>query len=139
LIILDTNVLSELMKAEPAKVVSKWVAAQSPTSLFTTTVNQAEILYGVALLPEGSRRNALEAACAGLFEEDFAGRVLSFDGPAAYAYAAITVARRRLGRPIAQLDAQIAALARSRGAAVATRNVTDFDACGVALINPCER
>lgn len=99
MIILDTNVLSELMKPKPLPRVESWVAAQPPASLFTTTLTQAEILYGVALLPKGGRRRALEEAVAGLFEEDFADRVLPFDGTAAHAYAILAVRRRQTGKP----------------------------------------
>ena len=136
MIILDTNVLSELMKARPSTNVLDWTAAQPPLSLFTTTVTQAEILYGIRLLPTGRRREALADAVAGMFDEDFSGRVLSFDGPAAHAYAVIATARKQAGRPIAQFDAQIAAIARSRGAAIATRNISDFEACGVDVVDP---
>jgi predicted nucleic acid-binding protein len=135
-IVLDTNVLSELMKAEPAPGVERWVAGRPAAGLFTTTVTQAEILYGVALLPAGRRRSALEEAVTLMFEVDLAGRVLPFDGAAAHAYAALAAERRRAGRPIAQFDAQIAAIARSRGATLATRNIADFAGCGVPLLNP---
>jgi len=136
MIILDTNVLSELMKANPSTNVMGWTAAQPPSSLFTTTITQAEILYGLELLPDGVRREALADAVAGMFDKDFSGRVLSFDGPAAQAYAVIAAERRQAGRPIAQFDAQIAAITRSRGAAVATRNASDFKGCGIHVVNP---
>jgi len=135
-IIVDTNVLSELMKREPMPVVEQWLAAQSPASLFTTSVTKAEVLYGAALLPAGDRRDALEEAVAAMFEEDFDGRVLPFDGAAAYDYAIIASHRRQTGKPISQFDAQIAAIARSRGAVVATRNVPDFEDCGIDVYNP---
>ena len=136
MIIVDTNVLSELMKPEPTLRVVEWVAAQPPASLFTTTITQAEILFGVALLAPGERRGVLEQAVAAMFEEDLDGRVLSFDSASAYAYATVCAERRQAGRPIAQFDAQIAAIARSRGAAVATRNVADFEGYGLPLHNP---
>ncbi len=136
MIILDTNVLSELMKADPATNVVGWTAAQPPSSLFTTTITQAEILHGLELLPDGARREALADAVAGMFNTDFSGRVLSLDGPAAHAYAVIAVERKQGGRPIAQFDAQIAAITRSRGAAVATRNTSDFTGCGIQVVNP---
>jgi predicted nucleic acid-binding protein len=135
-IILDTNVLSELMKPKPSALVENWVAEQPSASLFTTSLTQAEILYGVALLPKGRRRKALDEAIAGMFEEDFAERILPFDGAAAYAYAILAARRREIGKPIAQFDAQIAAIARSRGAAVATRNISDFVDCGIQVHNP---
>jgi predicted nucleic acid-binding protein len=135
-IILDTDVLSELMKREPVPGVEQWLTAQPPASLFTTSVAKAEVLYGVALLPSGERRDALEEAVAAMFEEDFDSRVLAFDGAAAYEYAIIASHRRHAGKPISQFDAQIAAIARSKGAAVATRNVSDFDDCGIDVHNP---
>jgi toxin FitB len=136
MIVLDTNVLSELMKAAPSEVVSSWVARQPPSSLFITTVAQAEILYGLALLPSGRRRNELGAAAQAMFEEDFAGRILPFDIAAAYQFAEIAAERRQSGRPISQFDAQIAAIARSRGAALSTRNISDFEECGLQVFNP---
>jgi hypothetical protein len=135
-IVLDTNVLSELMRPKPATTVAKWVAKQSAASLFTTTITQAAILHGVLLLPEGRRRDAIDAAADAMFEEDFAGRILPFGSHAAHAYAEIAAARRRLGRPISQFDAQIAAIAFSTGAGVATRNVPDFEGCGIHVIDP---
>jgi predicted nucleic acid-binding protein len=134
--VLDTNVLSELMKPAPADSVVRWVAAQPATSLYTTSVTQAEIFHGILLLPSGSRRNALQAAAEAMFGEDFAGRVLPFGGEAAHVYARIATERRRAGRPISHFDAQIAAIARSAGAAVATRNVADYEGCGIKVINP---
>jgi hypothetical protein len=95
-----------------------------------------EILYGLGLLPSGKRRAGLEAAVSEMFATDFAGRVLPFDQAAAKAYAEIAVARRRGGRPITQFDAQIAAIARSRDADLATRNIADFEDCGIGVINP---
>lgn len=136
MIVLDTNVLSELLRQRPAVPVQTWVAAQPVSSLFTTTITQAEMLLGVALLPPGKRRAGLEEAVTGLFDGDLSGRVLPFDASAARAFAVVSVARRQAGRPLTQLDAQIAAIARSRGAAIATRNTSDFEGCGVTLVNP---
>lgn len=135
MIILDTNVLSELMRASADKRVVDWVSAQPSAGLFTTALSEAEILYGIAVLPSGRRRKALEEAAGGLFA-DFDDRVLSFDSAAARVYAAVAAARRKAGRPISLADAQIAAIARSRGAHVATRNTVDFDDCGVHVIDP---
>lgn len=138
MILLDTNVLSELMKPAPADGVMRWMAAQPATSLYTTSITQAEILHGVMLLPPGRRRNAIEAAAETMFREDFGGRILPFGSDAAHPYARIATERRRAGRPISHFDAQIAAIARSAGAAIATRNVTDYHECGVKVINPWE-
>ena len=136
MIILDTNVLSELMRPGPYAGVVDWVSTQPVARLFTTSVTQAEILHGIMLLPSGLRRDAFEAAATAMFDEDLAGHVLPFGSDAARAYAEIAAARRRAGRPISQFDAQIAAIARSTGADIATRNVADFEQCGVKLINP---
>lgn len=136
MIVLDTNVVSELMRREPARPVLRFVSVHAAASLFTTTVTQAEIRYGLMLLPHGRRREALEAAASGMFAEDFAERVLPFDGAAADAYAAVAAERRRAGRPIAVLDAQIAAIVRSRDATLATRNASDFEGCGIDVVNP---
>jgi hypothetical protein len=136
MIILDTNVLSELMRPTPAAKVVGWVAAQPAASLYTTSITQAEILHGLMLLPPGRRRRALEAAATSMFAEEFGGRILGFGTDAAPPYARIASERRRAGRPISHFDAQIAAIARSTGGAIATRNVTDFDGCGVTLVDP---
>ncbi len=136
MIVLDTNVLSEVMRPAPAAMVLRWLAAQPASGLFTTTITQAEILYGIELMPRGKRRAALESAVDAMFAEDFADRILPFDSDAARVFPQIAGPRRALGRPIAQWDAQIAAIARSRGAALATRNTEDFEDCGIALLNP---
>lgn len=138
MIVLDTNVLSELLAPSPSPAVVAWVAAQPAAAVFTTAVTEAEILYGLALLPDGRRRQALETAVRPIFSEDLAGRVLAFDREAAASYAAIAARRRALGRPISQFDAQIAAIAVSRGASIATRNVADFAETGAPVINPWE-
>lgn len=136
MIILDTNVLSEMMKPKPAAPVVSWFAEQPWASLCTTAITQAEILHGLMLLPPGRRRRALEAAATSMFTEDFEGRILGFGTDAAAPYARIASERRRAGRPISHFDAQIAAIAQSAGATVATRNVADFDGCGVRVVNP---
>jgi hypothetical protein len=134
---LDTNVISELMRPEPHPGVLAWVAAQPRATLFTTSVNRTEILYGLAMLPEGRRRAALAAAAEAMFAEDFAGRILPYDSAAATHYADIVIARRRAGAPIEAFDALIAAAARAAGAGIATRDIGGFDGCGLlALIDP---
>jgi predicted nucleic acid-binding protein len=135
-IVLDTNVISELMRPKPHPGVLAWVMAQSRAQLCTTHINQAEILYGIAALPAGRRRNALAAAAEAMFAEDFAGRILSFGAAAATRYPEIVLARRRAGSPIEGFDALIAATALAAGAYVATRDVRGFTGCGLTLIDP---
>ena len=136
MIILDTNVLSEVMKPTPDAEVLAWMDAQPAAELYTTSITQAEILHGLMLLPAGRRRRALEAAATSMFMEDFEGRILGFGTDAALPYARIASERRRTGRPISHFDAQIAAIARSTGAAIATRNLREFGGCGVTLVDP---
>ena len=136
MIVLDTNVLSELLKANPKRSVIEWVEAQPRSSLYTTTVVEAELLYGLALLPDGARKAGLESAVAAMFNDDFSGRVIPFDSLAAHAYSEIASERKVLGRPISQLDAMIAAAAMSRRAGLATRNTRDFLGCGIDVIDP---
>ena len=136
MIVLDTNVISELMKPEPSPVVVEWVSDQIPDLLFTTAITVAEILYGVELLPKGKRRDQLLHEAEATFAADFADRVLLFDERAARMFGTIAVARRVQGRPIGVLDAQIAAIVRVHGTTLATRNTNDFEGCGVRLINP---
>jgi|ERR1051326_3330883 predicted nucleic acid-binding protein len=138
MIVLDTNVLSETLRPKPADSVKRWMENQPATALFTTAISEGEIRYGVSLMPPGRRRAALEQAVAAIFTEEFVGRVLPFDSVAAKAFADIAARRRRLGRPISEFDAQIAAIAASHGAAVATRNVQDFTDCGIKLVSPWE-
>ena len=136
MILLDTNVLSELMRPEPSGSVTNWLAAQPSSSVFISAVTEAELRYGLALLPEGQRQKRIMAQVEAMLAEDFAGRILPFDSPAAAAYAQLAASRRLTGRPISMADAQIAAIARSRGARVATRNVGDLEECGVDLVDP---
>ena len=134
--LLDTNVLSAMMKDTPEPRLAAWVAGQPAASLFTASVCQAEIFAGLAVLPQGRRRRGLEAAALAMFEEDFAERVWPFDAAAALDYAAIYVLRREAGRPIATMDLMIAAIARARGAAVVTRDAGGFAGCGVGVVDP---
>ena len=124
------------MKSTPDAAVAHWVAGQQATTLYTTSVTQAEVLHGILLLPAGKRRAALEAAAEAMFETDFRGRVLPFGSDAARAYAQIAAQRRHSGRPISVFDAQIAAITRTVRAAMATRNVGDYDDCGIKVLNP---
>jgi predicted nucleic acid-binding protein len=136
MIVIDTNVVSELMRPAPARAVLSWFGGQDPSSLYLSAVSEAELRRGVAILPEGRRRDALRGAIDAMVAEDFAGRVLPFDGAAAVAFATVFAERQKAGRPISFPDCQIAATARAHGAAVATRNVSDFEGCGVTIVNP---
>ena len=137
--LLDTNVLSELLRAQPDTNVLAWFGKQPSESLFVSAVTRAEMMLGARLLPQGKRRRLLEQALDTMFREEFAGRVLPFDETAASEYVAIVAARRSAGRPISQFDAQIAAIALSRRAGLATRNITDFEGCGLAVVDPWTR
>ena len=136
MIVLDTNVISEIMRKEPDAGVMKWIADQPMAGVFTTTLTQAEIFNGLALLPGGRRRDDLRIAASSMFDVDLAGRILPFDTDAAIAYPEIVTGRKDGGRPISQIDAQIAAIVRSRGARLATRNVRDFADCGITVVDP---
>ncbi|MGH6847587.1 MAG: PIN domain-containing protein [Methylocella sp.] len=137
--VLDTNILSAMIAPQPATEVAAFVSGQPTELLFTASICQAEILSGIAILPEGRRRLGLEAAARAMFLEDFEGRVLPFDEEAAIAYAEFFAARRRAGRPAAAADLMIAAVAYCRNASIVTRNAADFEACNVAIVNPWER
>jgi len=136
MIVLDTNVISEAMSSSPNGNVSRWLSTQMAIELFTTSISLAEILYGIDLLPPGKRRNALLVSAEAMFIRLFSGRVLVFDEAAAQAFPSIAVDRRLQGRPISLFDAQIAAIARASGAILATRNTSDFEGCGIRLVNP---
>ena len=132
---LNTNVPSELMRPEPAEAVLRWITGQPAAALYVTSLSYAEILLGIGLMPDGRRRQRLAEQAEGMFTEDFAGRVLSFDLSAAPAYAVIASQRQQAGNRINTVDAMIAAIAQVRGAAVASRD-SDLAGCGVPLINP---
>lgn len=134
--VLDTNVVSELIRPTPEPSVTAWVADQAASWLFLTAVNEAELRFGVEIMPDGARRDAVGAAIDALLREDFAGRILPFDSDAADAYAALAARRRSAGQPVAQADAQIAAIAIANGMAVVTRNTADFSDTSVRIVNP---
>ena len=136
MILLDTNVVSELMRSSPNPVVETWVAERSVEELFFSATGEAELRYGIAVMPAGRRRDRLASEVEAMLREDFEGRVLPFDSEAARAYAELASARRVAGRPAPLADCQIAAIAKSRDMAVATRNVRDFTDLGVDVINP---
>ena len=134
--VLDTNVISELMRDNPHPPVLAWLDSQLASNLFVTAITEAEILTGIAILPAGKRRTSLMEAARRTLNVLYAGRVLPFDSKAANVYATIFAERRAAGQPISQADCQIAAIARSQEAIVATRNVVDFEGTGVKVINP---
>ncbi len=136
MIVIDTNVISEMLKPMPAPKVDRWLASQSFDSVFTTAITRAELLYGLHLMPEGRRKLELQAAITPILDIDFAARILPFDTHAADLYADLAAKRRRDGRPISQFDAQIAAIALSHGASLATRNIADFTGLGLILVDP---
>jgi predicted nucleic acid-binding protein len=136
MIILDTNVISELMRDEPAAKVFEWVDALPLAEVYTTAINQAEVLFGIAAMPVGRKRQSLKEGAIRIFDRQFHGMILPFDEHAAQPYADIVVRRRRSGSPIDKFDAQIAAIAASRRMAIATRDVGDFEDCGIDVVNP---
>lgn len=138
MILVDTNIISELMRDAPEPRVLAWIDAERRVDLYTSVIVKAEILYGIECLPEGRRRNALATQAGAIFEEDFAGRILPVTESAVARYAVISAGRRRVGRKFALFDMLIAGTANSVGARIATRNTTDFDDCGIELINPWE-
>lgn len=138
MIVLDTNVISDAMLPTPDARVRHWLSRQPSQQMFTTTVSLAEILYGLEILPLGKRRAGLSATAETMFATLFAQRILVFDPLAAREFPAIAAGRRLRGRPISVLDAQIAAIAKANSATLATRNTSDFEGCGVRLVNPWE-
>ncbi|MDQ6615044.1 MAG: type II toxin-antitoxin system VapC family toxin [Actinomycetota bacterium] len=135
MIVVDTNVVSELMKAEPSSTVQAWVIERGRRELCTTAITVAEILYGIERLAEGKRRRTLREAAVGVFSR-FVEQILPFDAAAATVYAEIVDRRDRRGAPISGFDAQIAAICRTHSASLATRNITDFADVGVELLDP---
>jgi len=134
-IVLDTNVVSELMRPEPAHGVAAWVRDRDRRELRATAITLAEVRYGIFRLPDGRRKQVLLAAADEVFAA-FADQILPVDAAAAEHYAVIASSRERAGKPIAGFDALIAAVCRSQGAALATRNVSDFGGTGIEIINP---
>ena len=134
--LLDTNVVSELLRPSPDPAVEAWVGERPATDLYFSAIGEAELRYGVAIMPSGRRQTALASAIEAILREDFAERILPFDSGAARAYAEIASGRRHAGRPVGEADCQIAAIARSRGMTVATRNVRDFEDIDVEIVDP---
>ena len=137
--LLDTNVVSELMRKSADPAVEAWVRGQPVEELFFSAVGEAELRYGAAVLPAGRRRNTLISDIESMLRAAFEHRILPFDSNAAVVYADVASARRTAGRPVPTADCQMAAIARSRGMAVATRNVRDFVDMGIDVIDPWTR
>lgn len=136
MVLLDTNVISELFRPAPEPKVVAWVRRLPGVELFTTAVTRGELLFGLYCMPDGRRKADLLQKLARLFEQELAGHILAYDGEAADAHAEIAATRRAQGRPLNMPDAMIAGIVRSRGATLATRNVRDFEDCGIALVDP---
>lgn len=136
MIILDTNVLSELMRRAPDSAVLAWLDRQPPLSIWITTITLFECQFGLALMPLGHRRQALESSFAALLADDLDKRVLAFDTEAAAQAAALAAQRQLAGRPVDMRDTQIAGIAQSRRATLATRNLKHFEGLSVAVVNP---
>lgn len=135
-ILLDTNVLSEAMSPKPDPGVMAWVDSQDPDGLWTCTIVVAEVLSGLDLMPAGKRQGLLRERADTMFSTLFADRIWDFDQAAAMVYGTILKTRRALGRPIDEMDALIAATTLANDATLATRNVPDFELCGIRLVNP---
>jgi predicted nucleic acid-binding protein len=136
MIVLDTNVLSETLRPTPSAKVLRWLRDRPPAAVYITSITQTELLIGLELMPKGRRRTNLESATEKILAYGFPGRILPFEENAARSYSKVVAARDSIGRPISRSDAMIAAIARSRNASVATRNVRDFEHCGVNVIDP---
>jgi predicted nucleic acid-binding protein len=136
MILLDTNVISELMRPSSSPVVTRWVDAQMAEALFLSSISLSELLTGIEVLPEGRRKYSLMRLLDDTAESVFPGRILPFDEPAARAYAVLIAVARRKGQAISIPDGQIAAIAKARGLSVATRDTSPFLAAGIAVINP---
>ena len=135
--VLDTNILSAMMRPERVPEVAAWMDAQDEESLFTTSISHAEIFAGLAVMPDGRRRRMLQETADAMFGV-FEGRVMPFDTDAAASYAVLFALRRQMGRPTAPLDLMIAAIARTHDAVLVTRNTKDFQGCGLTLVDPWE-
>jgi predicted nucleic acid-binding protein len=135
-IVLNTNVISELSRRVPDPGVLSWLDSLAVSDVATTAITAAELRYGVARLPDGHRKRELTVMIQGILTEDFHGRILPFDERSSVQYADIVIKRQRIGRPIGIADAQIAAICCDLGAILATRNTADFEETGIELVNP---
>lgn len=136
MIVVDTNVISELMASTTSGIVQRWINFQKWDELYTTAICEAELLFGIERMPKGKRRDEMEATASRVLVKVFPARILPFDSGAARAFAVLAGERRRAGKPMSLEDSQIAAIARANNAALATRNVAHFEGCGITVINP---
>jgi predicted nucleic acid-binding protein len=136
MILLDTNVISEMMRERPDRAVSNWLRANPRKEFWTSSVVIAELISGVDLMPEGRKQEMLREAIEGVIAEDFKGQILKFDVSAARHYGHVLLMRQLIGRPIREMDALIAATALANDAVISTRNTSDFEHCGITLVNP---
>jgi toxin FitB len=136
MILLDTNVISELMRPRPDRAVLSWIQSYPRAELWTSSIVIAELLSGIELMPAGRKQDMLRESVEGMIAEDFQGQVLAFNVAASRLYGKIQAARRRIGRPIKEMDGLIAAVALLHRGTLATRNTADFENCGVELVNP---
>jgi predicted nucleic acid-binding protein len=139
MILLDTNVISETMRERPNSAVSAWIDAQPRKELWTASVVIAELLAGIETMSVGQKQKTLRAAVEDMILDDFHGQILPFNLPAARQYAQILAKRQKMGRPIREMDAQIAAIARVHGATLVTHDVNDFASCNLTVVNPWEK
>lgn len=136
MIVVDTNVISEAMKPVSDEGVARWLRRQPLDTLYVTAITKAELLYGLALMPDGKRKRHLAETIQLVLGRYVVNPILAFTDDAALPYARLSARRRLLGRPIREMDGQIAAIASLHGFAVATRNTGDFEDCGIRLVNP---
>jgi len=138
MILLDTNIVSAIMAPAPPRAVIEWLNRQETVTLYLSTITIAEIGYGLWVLPDGERRRSLKERFEQFVAECFEQRILDFDMPAAQVYAEVMGRRKAMGRPLSVPDGQIASIARANDLSIATRNVRDFEECGLELTNPFE-
>ena len=138
MLVLDTNVVSELVRTdrEPELKIASWISSHRKINLYLTAVNRAELLYGIAIMPLGRRRSELRLSVERWLDFGFRERILPFDDVAAQMYAKIAASRRSFGKPIGVADCQIAAITRTQDAILVTRNVRDFEDTGIEIVNP---
>ena len=136
MILLDTNVISELMRTEPSELILAWFKSNSNEQLVLSSITEAELLRGINILPEGRLKAFKSKLVSEFLLIDFAGLILPFESKAANHYAEIFASRKTLGRPISTFDCMIAAIAKANGSKLATRNISDFEQCGLEIINP---